>query len=105
MVDQDRLLTHFLELVRIDSLTYNEKKVVDYLTGKLADIGWQVMNDDAGDKIGGNTGNLIAHRPGDPAKPAIFFNCHLDTVEPGVGIEPEGVDGVISAKGETILGA
>ncbi|MDP1809219.1 MAG: M20/M25/M40 family metallo-hydrolase [Actinomycetota bacterium] len=105
MIDKDRLLACFLELVRIDSLTFNEKKLVDHLADKLTAIGWQVKIDGAGAKIGGDTGNLIAHRPGNKAKPAIFFSCHLDTVEPGVGIEPVVVDGVVSAKGDTVLGA
>lgn len=105
MVDEGRLLSNFLECVRIDSLTFHEKKLVDYLVEKLSAIGWQTKIDNAADQIGGDTGNLIAHRSGNPAKPAIFFSCHLDTVEPGIGIEPQVVDGVISAAGSTILGA
>lgn len=105
MIDKDRLLAGFFELVRIDSLTFNEKKLVGHITDKLTAIGWQVKIDGAGAKIGGDTGNLIAHRPGNPGKPAIFFSCHLDTVEPGVGIEPVVVDGVIRASGNTVLGA
>jgi len=105
MIDQERLQAGFLKIVRIDSLTFNEKKLVDYLAAELTAIGWQVKIDGAGAKIGGDTGNLIAHRPGNMAKPAIFFSCHLDTVEPGTGIEPVVVDGVVSASGDTVLGA
>jgi len=105
MVDRERLIANFFELVRIDSITFNEKRIVEHLTAKLAGLGWQVSVDDAGARIGGDSGNLIAHRAGSADRPAIFFNCHLDTVEPGTGIEPIETNGVISSKGDTVLGA
>ena len=105
MIDQKRLVANFFELVGIDSLTFNEKDLVDYLSNKLRGLGFSINIDGAGKKIGGNSGNLIAHLPGDTSKPAIFFNCHLDTVEPGIGIEPVLIDGIIKSKSKTILGA
>lgn len=105
MVNEERLLQSFFELVRIDSLTFDEKRVIDHLAGRLSSLGLLIKTDDAGGKIGGTVGNLIAHLPGDPAVTPIFFNCHVDTVEPGVGVEPHYENGVISSKGETVLGA
>jgi tripeptide aminopeptidase len=105
MADRRRLVSNFFELVRIPSPTFHEKQVVDYLQAKLTPLGFQVGTDDAGTAIGGDTGNLLAHLPGDPEKPAIFFSAHLDTVEPATGIDPVESDGVITAQGDTILGA
>ena len=36
--------------------------------------------------------------------PPLLLNAHLDTVEPGEGIEPQVVDGALRAAGDTILG-
>ncbi|KKK97447.1 hypothetical protein LCGC14_2652670, partial [marine sediment metagenome] len=52
-------------------------------------------------------GNLIAKVPAkasESAKP-VLFGLHADTVKPGKDIEPVVEGGVISSKGETILGA
>lgn len=105
MVDQKRLVDNFFEIVSIDSLSFKEKKLVDYLARKLKGLGFSIKVDGAGAIIGGNTGNLIAHLPGNSDKPPIYFNCHLDTVEPGIGVEPVLEDGIIRAAGETVLGA
>jgi tripeptide aminopeptidase len=104
-VERTRLIDTFFQLARIESLTYQEKDVIEFLASSLSDLGLRVQIDNAGDKIGGNTGNLIAHLPGDDSKPAIFFNCHVDTVEPGRDIEPIERDGTIIPAGDTILGA
>lgn len=104
-VDRARLTSTFIELARIDSITFHEKEIVDYLGNELSDLGLRTYVDAAGHKIGGTSGNLIAHLAGDSSKPAIFFNCHVDTVEPGIGVKPVEQDGMISAAGDTILGA
>jgi tripeptide aminopeptidase len=105
VVDRRRLVSNFFELVRIPSPTFHERQVVDYLQAKLAPLGFKLSVDNAGRRIGGDTGNLIAHLPGDAEKPPIFFNAHLDTVEPAEGINPLERDGVITAEGNTVLGA
>ncbi len=104
-VDHRRLTENFFNLVRIDSLTFEEADIMAFISRELASLGIKTKSDSAGEKIGGNSGNLIAHLPGDPNKPAIFFNWHVDTVEPGRGVEPRETDGIIMAAGETVLGA
>lgn len=108
MINASRLLNNFLELVRIDSITYEEKDLVDYLLTKvrpLSGAGVTARTDDAGFKIGGNSGNLIITIPGKVSVPAILLNAHLDTVEPGRGILPKVNDNIIASIGDTILGA
>ncbi|HEX3031717.1 MAG TPA: M20/M25/M40 family metallo-hydrolase [Bacillota bacterium] len=106
MVNEERLVNSFLELVKIDSPSRKERAIADFLRGRLQELGLEVLEDEAGSKIGSGTGNLIARLPGTggAGKPPIFLSAHMDTVEPGCGIIPVLKDGVITSQGETILG-
>lgn len=108
MINNSRLLNNFLDLVRIDSVTFEEKNIVDHIIAKLAPLqaqGISFATDDAGPKVGGNSGNLIIKIPGSNEIEPILFNAHLDTVEPGRSITPSVKDGIISSNGSTVLGA
>lgn len=105
MVNKKRLLDEFLELVQITCSTRNERQIADVLTKRLQNLGFAVIEDNAGEKIGGNTGNLIATLKGNPSLPKIFFSAHMDCVEPCANIKPQIKDGVITSDGTTILGS
>lgn len=105
MVNQQRLLDEFLELVQIDSAPKDERLIADALIPKLKELGFEVTEDDAGKKIGGNAGNLIAVLEGQKEAPALLFCAHMDRVEPGRGIKPQIKDGIITSDGSTILAA
>ena len=64
MINDARLTALLLELVQIDSLSKKERQVALRLQRELEALGATVTFDDAGEKVGGNTGNLIAHVPG-----------------------------------------
>lgn len=104
MVNQDRIVNEFLELVQIDSHSSKEGKIAKVLVEKLEALGLEVMVDDAGKKVGGETGNIIAKIKGTKAKPTILFSSHMDTVKPGTGVKPVMKDGVIYSDGTTVLG-
>ncbi len=94
------VLDAFLALVRIDSLSGDEGAVAERLRGYLQDAGCQVWSDPVG--------NLLARRAGQGAGstlPPLLLSAHMDTVEPGHGIQPRIVDGVVRSDGTTILGA
>ena len=94
------VLDTFLTLVRIDSLSGDEGAVAERLRGYLHDAGCQVWSD--------HVGNLLARRAGHGAGsmlPTLLLSAHMDTVEPGHGIQPRIVDGVVRSDGTTILGA
>ena len=55
-MDSKRLLKTFLDLVQIPSESGKEKPVTDYLVAKLRSLGLEVWVDDAGSKIGSNSG-------------------------------------------------
>ncbi len=105
MVNESRLLHQFLRLVQIDRVSTNERAVADYLKDHLFKLGLEVQEDNAGQAIGGDAGNLFARLKGDPKYPALLFLAHMDTVSPGKGIKPSIKDGVIRSDGTTILGA
>jgi len=110
MVNRERILDEFIRLVKIDSPTMYEREIADYLKGKLKDSGLEVYEDKAGDAIGtewGNpAGNLIASLKGTvPEAPVILLCTHMDTVEPGRGVNPIIRDGAVYSDGTTILGS
>ena len=104
MVNQARVLEEFLRLVKIDSLTGEERQIADYLKRKLTELGLTVWEDTAAERLGTETGNLIARLPGNIDIPTIFWGAHMDTV-PGRGIEPVVRGEAVYSSGETILGA
>ncbi|GAB4465859.1 MAG: M20/M25/M40 family metallo-hydrolase [Armatimonadaceae bacterium] len=105
-VNRERLVETFLTLVRFNTPSRHEQPASEWAAEYLRNLGFTVEWDDAGEKVGGNIGNLFAFKPGTDANaPAIFFSSHLDTVEATPGLEIE-VDGdVIRSTSDTILGA
>lgn len=85
----------FFEIVKIDSPSGYEDNVREYLKDWLDGFGVKANTDGAG--------NLFAKFDG-VGEPLILC-AHMDTVEPGRGVNPIVEDGVIKSKGDTILGA
>ncbi len=105
MINQERIVERFLRYIQIDSETRHEKEIADMLVDELMAIGMDVQRDNAGDKIGGNAGNIIAKLKGDLDKPAILLSAHMDTVTPGNGVKPIVENGIIKSDGRTVLGS
>ena len=106
MINRERTLKEFMELVSVTSPSRGEREIADVLKRKLTEAGLQVEEDSVGEKIGGNAGNLIARLPGNVAgAPCIMLSAHMDSVEPCAGICPQLKDGVITSAGDTILGS
>jgi tripeptide aminopeptidase len=104
-LSDDRLLATFLDLVRIDSPTGSEAAVASYVAEALGAAGMDVMVDASAPATGSDTGNLVAVLPASAPGRTLVLSAHMDTVEPGRGIEPVMVDGVVRSAGETVLGA
>ena len=103
-VSRDRLTALFLELVRIDSHSREERDVADRLVREFETLGAEVSFDDAGTTVGGNVGNLIARVQGDAAVEPLLLSAHMDTVQPGKGVQPIIEGDVIRSDGTTVLG-
>jgi tripeptide aminopeptidase len=104
-VNRDRLTRLFLELVRIDSLSRRERDVAVRIQAEVESAGAICRYDSAGEKVRGNTGNLIARVPATAPGIAPFLLCaHMDTVTPGEGVKPIVDGAVIRTDGTTVLG-
>ena len=107
MIDKKRVLDEFFTLVSIRCSTLDERAMGDLLTARLRDLGAaEIHEDDAGKKLGGNTGNIVANFKGTvTGVPTVMLTAHMDCVEPCAGIKPVLKNGVIRSDGTTILGA
>lgn len=96
MLNRDRTVEAFLELVAIDSPSGDEDAIAAELERRFLALGLECSQDAAG--------NVLAKLPG-MGEP-ILLSAHMDTVEPGRGIKPtwDGPD-IIRSDGTTILGA
>jgi tripeptide aminopeptidase len=105
-IDKSRIRDLLLELVRIDSHSRKERDVAMRLEREMHALGAdRVLYDDAGEKVGGNTGNLIALFPGTvPSAPALLISAHMDTVVPGEGVKPVVEGDIVRSDGTTVLG-
>jgi len=104
-VNKARLRDEFLELAGIGSVSKREGNVAKRLVTILEGMGATVQIDDAGERVGGDTGNLVARFAGTAPDVAPFLLCgHMDTVPPADHVRPV-VDGdVIKSDGTTVLG-
>jgi tripeptide aminopeptidase len=93
MINDDRLVNTFLELIKIDSPSDEEEEVAKYVTPILEELGFTVERD--------AHKNLIASEKGENP---LMLSAHMDTVEPGRGIKPSIKGDRIVTDGTTILG-
>ncbi|WP_414841778.1 M20/M25/M40 family metallo-hydrolase [Enterococcus saccharolyticus] len=112
MVNKERAISKFLELVQIDSVSYNEREMADYLIHYFTDLGYEVLEDKgSNEKVPlANAGNVIVKLPGKGTlahQETLILEAHMDTVEPGNGVKPSiTADGkYVVSDGSTILGA
>jgi len=104
-IERERLARTFTELCEISSPSREEKGVADYLKKVFTDLGADAMYEDASAaETGADSGNLIIRFDGTSKAEPVFFACHMDTVNPGRGVEVVRVGDTFSSKGETILG-
>ena len=105
MINRQRVVAEFIELVQISSPSRREAPVARRLISTLEALGGHVDVDDAGSRIGGDTGNVLARIPGTaPAAPPLLLCAHMDTVVPCQNIRPVMQGDVIKTDGTTILG-
>lgn len=92
---KQELTDTFVEFARIDSPTSEEMNFSNHLNDRLKGIGYQPFQD--------ARGNILVQTQG-RGEP-LLLAAHMDTVEPGRGIQPR-IDGdIIRSDGRTILGA
>lgn len=109
MVNEQRLLDTFLELVQTNSESGNEGHIQAQLKGKFEALGLSVVEDQASQNQNLGANNLICTLPStidNKEIDKVYFTSHMDTVVPGIDIKPQiKDDGYIYSDGTTILGA
>jgi tripeptide aminopeptidase len=105
MIDPARMKDEFLDLAGISSLSRREGAIARRLESILKGMGASVEVDDAGEKLGGETGNLLARFTGTKAgAPPFLLSAHMDTVGPADRIRLV-VDGdIVRTDRSTVLG-
>lgn len=86
----------FCEIVKIDSVSGNEQGMAKYIKNWLEKIGFEWKQDKLGSILAVEKGNN---------NPKLLLSSHMDTVEPGGGINPIIKNDHIQSDGTTILGA
>ncbi len=104
-VREQRLVDLFIKLVQTDSPSWQEGAMRDLLCQEFASRGLKAWEDDAASVVGGQSGNLLVKIPGNGPGPALLFAAHMDTVQPGSGVQAQVTEGIIRSSGTTILGS
>lgn len=94
-IQTKRLVQTFINMVRIDSESGNEALFADFMMKTGAALGAKTRKDEYGNVY------IEVAGTGEP----IMLNTHMDTVSPGIGIEPRIKGEYVTSDGNTILGA
>lgn len=107
MINPDRLADLFVALCEIDGPSRHEGRVARFveslISKELSPV--EFIEDDSAAKTGSDCGNLIIRFDGGLAGSPIFFNAHLDTVEPASGVRVQRKGDTFFSRGRTVLGA
>lgn len=105
MIDPARMKDEFLQLAGISSLSRREGAIARRLESILKGMGASVEVDDAGERIGGETGNLLARFAGTKAgAPPFLLSAHMDTVGPAEQIRLVVEGDIVRTDRTTVLG-
>ena len=105
MINENRLLNEFIELVSVPCPSKDEKAEAELIMAKLRELGLEPVMDKATEKTGGTCGNVWAYVKGTvPDAPTLLFEAHMDSVAPTTGTKVVRKDGVLYSDGTTTLG-
>lgn len=103
--ERERLVSEFVRLCEIESVSGNERAMADAVTAELRDLGLEVTEDASGAETGSSAGNLLARVQAPERARTILLCAHLDTVPLDAPVEVVEVEGVLANRNEAILGA
>jgi tripeptide aminopeptidase len=106
-IDKERLAATFIRLCETDSPSRKEGRMAALLREIFTELKADaIQEDDSGAETGSETGNLIVRfNGGDPTRVPLFLSCHMDTVEPGVGVKVQRDGDRFTSSTETVLGS
>ena len=105
-INTERLALTFTRLCETDSPSRSEGRMAALVTEMLCGAGAdKPYEDNSASKTGSDCGNLFFRFPGKLEREPLFFNCHLDTVQPGTGVKVVRKNDIFTSLGNTILGS
>lgn len=105
MINENRMLNEFIELVSVPCPSKDEKAEAELIMRKLDELGIEYKMDNVNEKTGGNCGNIWAYIKGTVSDaPKLLFEAHMDSVAPTTGTKVVRKDGVLYSDGTTTLG-
>jgi tripeptide aminopeptidase len=105
-VKPERLAETFIRLCETDSPSRHEGRMAERLKEVFSGLAPQESFEDASAPVtGSESGNLFFRFDGTLDKEPLFFNCHMDTVEPGIGVRVKREGDLFTSAGDTILGS
>lgn len=105
-MNKERLAATFIELCETDSPSRHEGAMNVRLKAIFNTLAPDIFfEDDSAEKTGSESGNLFFQFDGTLDKEPLFFNCHMDTVEPANGVSVRRKGDLFTSAGDTILGS
>lgn len=100
-MNQSRLIEIFLQVIKINALSQQEKPLADFIQAFLTELGYKVEFDNSSRYTNSNTGNLICKigSGGD-----FVVTAHMDTARPTENVKPIIKEDRITSSGDTVLG-
>lgn len=100
------IVSLFKELVLIQGTSLKEHQVAAFVRGYLKGLPFDIIEDEAGVRLGGTTGNLIiVPKHVDRSRPVDVYMAHMDTVRDTSVIRVVESDGRLQSDGTSQLGA
>lgn len=101
LINKKRLICTFMDLININSPSFEEGRIGDHLEDAFRGLGFRVTRQSYDRSF-----NIIAFKKGSLKKAApLLLSAHMDTIEPTEGIRYAIKGNVIRSVGETVLGA
>lgn len=107
MINKERLIESFVEMVKIYSPSKKEKEIAQYLIKELEKLEAEIYLDESFEKYNGNAPTIIAKIQGNIEGNGVTLAAHMDVIEPCNEINPiiDEKNEIIKTNGLTTLGA
>ncbi|MBU2536833.1 MAG: M20/M25/M40 family metallo-hydrolase [Proteobacteria bacterium] len=105
-INPERLAQVFTAMCTIDSPSGEEARLARFLKDLFALEFPEaiILEDNSAGVTGSDSNNIVIHFPGELPGEPIFFNCHLDTVDPSRGVKVVRDGSRFTSAGNTVLG-
>lgn len=103
-MNKNRMVSNFIEMIKIHSPSCNEKEYGFYLIKELEKLGGEIYLDNNFEKYMGNCPNIFAKFKGNISGNGITLVAHMDVIEPSYGVKPIIEGNIIRTDGTTTLG-